>query len=163
MSSFGSDTPFMLLAKLKVKEDKVAEYLEIADKTDKAVEADEPGMLHHTFDQDPDDPLRFVWSEVYKNDDALLAHLANPALGVYLEAHAELGTDFSVEFYGTVGDKVIEAMNGTGVPYKIFKTKLGYSRGLRLRVLIVSPTKLLIRIWVQAVTTNTEEALVKEW
>jgi len=65
MSSFGSDTPFMLLAKLKVKEDKVAEYLEIADKTDKAVEADEPGMLHHTFDQDPDDSLRFVWSEVY--------------------------------------------------------------------------------------------------
>ena len=26
------------------------------------------------------------------------------------------------------GEKVIEAMNGTGVPYKIFKTKLGYSR-----------------------------------
>ena len=119
----------MLLAKLKVKEDKVEEYLEIADKTDKTVEAEEPGMLHHTFDQDPDDPLRFVWSEVYKNDDALLAHLANPALGVYLEAHAELGTDFSVEFYGTVGDKVIEAMNATGVPYKIYKTKLGYSRG----------------------------------
>ena len=39
MSRFGSETPFMLLAKLKVKEDKVAEYLEIADKTDKAVEA----------------------------------------------------------------------------------------------------------------------------
>ena len=77
---FGSDTPFMLLAKLKVKEDKVAEYLEIADKTDKAVEADEPGMLHHTFDQDPDDPLRFVWSVVNKNDDALLAYLSNLAL-----------------------------------------------------------------------------------
>ncbi len=40
MSSFGSDTAFMLLAKLKVKEDKVAEYLVIADKTKKAVEAD---------------------------------------------------------------------------------------------------------------------------
>jgi len=129
MSIFGSDTPFMLLAKLKVKEDKVSEYLEIADKTDKAVQAEKPGMPHHAFDQDPDDSLRFVWSEVYKNDDAfLLAHLANPALGVYLEAHAELGTDFSVEFYGTVGDKVIEAMQRTGVPYKIFKTKLGYSR-----------------------------------
>ena len=128
MPSFGSDTPFMLLAKLKIKEDKVAEYLEIADKTDKAVEANEPGMLHHTFDQDPDDPLCFVWSEVYKNDDALLAHLANPAVGEYLEAHAELGTDFSVEFYGTVGDKVIEAMKGTGVPFKVFKTQFGYSR-----------------------------------
>ena len=51
----------MILAKLKVKEDKVKEYLEITDKTDKAVEADEPRILHHTFDQDPRDPLRFVW------------------------------------------------------------------------------------------------------
>jgi len=40
----------------------------------------------------------------------------------------ENGSDLSVEFYGTVGDKVFEAMNGTGVPYKIFKTKFGYSR-----------------------------------
>ena len=32
------------------------------------------------------------------------------------------------EIYGTVGDKVIEAMKGIGVQYKIFKTKLGYSR-----------------------------------
>ena len=50
MSSFGSDTPFMLLAKLKVKKYTVAEYLEIADKTAKAFEAAEPGMLHQTFD-----------------------------------------------------------------------------------------------------------------
>ncbi len=46
-------------------------------------------MRHHTFDQDPDDPLRFVWLEVYKKNDALLAHLSNPALAVYLEAYAE--------------------------------------------------------------------------
>jgi len=71
-------------------------------------------MLHNTFDQAP--------------DDALLAYLANSAVGVYFQAHAELGTDFSVEFYGTVGDKVVEAMNGIVVQYKIFKTKLGYSR-----------------------------------
>ena len=51
---------FLLLAKLKVKQDKVAEYLEIADKTDKTVESDEPRMLHHTFDKDPDDPFHFV-------------------------------------------------------------------------------------------------------
>ena len=74
-------------------------------------------MLHDTFDQDPDDPLRFVCSEVYKNEDALLAHLANPAVAVYLEAHVKLGTGFSVEFYGTVEDKVIEAMKKTGVPF----------------------------------------------
>ena len=104
MSNFGKDTPFMLLEKLKVKEDKFVEYFEIEDKIDKAVEADEPRMLHHTFDQDPDDPLNFVWSEVSKNDDALLAYLANPALSVYLETHPELGNNFSVKFYGIVGD-----------------------------------------------------------
>ena len=67
-------------------------------------------------------------SEVYENDDALLSHLANPVVGFYLESHAELGTDFSVKFYGTVRDKAIEAMNGKGVPFKIFKTKFGNSR-----------------------------------
>ena len=88
----------MLLAKLKVQKDKVAEYLEIADKIDNAVEAYEPLMLHYTFDQDPDDPVRFEWSEVYKNDDSLLADLSNPVVGVYLETHAELRTDFSLNF-----------------------------------------------------------------
>ena len=129
MTSFGSDTPFMLIARLKVQEDKVAEYLELADKTDKAVEASEPDMLHHTFDQDPEDPLSFVWSEFFKNDDAFLAHLVNPPVGDYLEAQAQLiDGDVAIEFYGTVGEKVIEAMNGSGLPFKVFKTKLGYSR-----------------------------------
>ncbi len=34
--------------------DLFTKYLELADKTDKAVESSEPGMLHHTFDQDPE-------------------------------------------------------------------------------------------------------------
>ena len=129
MTNFGSDTPFMLIARLKVQEDKVSEYLDLADKTDKAVEASEPGMLHHTFDQDPEDPLSFVWSEFFKNDDAFLAHLVNPPVVDYLEAHAELiDGDVAIEFYGTVGDKVIEAMKESGLPFIVFKTKLGYSR-----------------------------------
>ena len=72
--------------------------------------------------------LFVLYGQKFIIDDALLVHLANPALGVYLENHAELGTDFSVEFYGTVGNEVIEAINVTGLPYKIYKTKLGYSR-----------------------------------
>ena len=47
-------------------------------------------MLHPTFDQDLYDPLGFVWSEINKIDMVFLAHLANPALGVYLDAHAGL-------------------------------------------------------------------------
>ena len=126
--SFGAETPFILLARIQVKPDKVQEYLLLAAKTDKAVEAGEPGMLHHTFDQDPDNPLRFVWSEVYKNDEAFIAHLANPAVGEYLQEHPKLADDFTVEVYGTVGDKCLKSMNETGVPLKVFTTKLGYSR-----------------------------------
>ena len=73
--------------------------------------------------------LVFLWSEVFKNDDAFLAHLVNPPVGAYLEAHAGLyDGDLSIEFYGTVGDKVIEAMNETGLTLKVFKTQLVYSR-----------------------------------
>ena len=45
MANFGADTPFILLAKIIVKEDKVLEYLELAHKTDKAVETAAPGII----------------------------------------------------------------------------------------------------------------------
>ena len=43
-------------------------------------------------------------SEAYKNDEAVIAHLANPAIGEYLQEHPKLADDFTVEVYGTVGD-----------------------------------------------------------
>ena len=42
-------------------------------------------MLYHTFDQDLEDPLRFVWSEANKNDDVFIANLANPAISLYIK------------------------------------------------------------------------------
>ena len=85
-------------------------------------------MLHHTFDQDPEDPFRFVCAEAYKNDDAFLEHLANLEVAKYLKEHLKLAEDFTVEVYGTFGNHCLDIMKGTGVPFKLFKTKLGYSR-----------------------------------
>ncbi len=92
------------------------------------MEDSEPGMENHAFDQDPENPLCFVWSEVYKNDEAYLAYLANPPVGEYLQVHAELGDNFTVEVYGTVADKCKAAMEGTVLPLKIFVSQLCYSR-----------------------------------
>ena len=128
MASFNETTPFILLARIHVKPGCLDDYLLLAEQTDAAVEASEPGMLHHTFDQDPSDPLTFVWSEVYANDAAFAAHLANPAVGTYLTKHAELGDGFSVEVYGTVGAECRALMESTGLPLKIFESKCGYSR-----------------------------------
>ena len=128
MASFDKSTPFVLLARIHVKPDCVAAYLELARVTDEAVRASEPGMIHHTFDQDPEDPLAFVWSEVYANDEAFSAHVSNPPVQEYLQKHAELGDGFSVEVYGTIGDECRTLMESFGLPLKIFTTKLGYSR-----------------------------------
>ncbi|WP_320677006.1 antibiotic biosynthesis monooxygenase family protein [Prochlorococcus sp. MIT 1300] len=128
MVKFDSSTPFILIARIQIKPDKVSEYLELATNTDAAVQASEPGMLHHTFDQDPENPLCFTWSEVYKDDEAFLSHLANPPVGAYLQGHAQLGDGFTVEVYGTVGDKCKTALEETGLPVKIFESKCGYSR-----------------------------------
>ena len=65
MSSFDSTTPFMLLARIHVKSGCVEDYLELARATDAAVHSSEPGMLHHTFDQDPSDPQAFVLSLIH--------------------------------------------------------------------------------------------------
>ena len=99
MTKFAADTPYLLLAKIKAKEDKVSEYLEIADKIDTEVKATETGMLHHTFDQDSENPLCFVWSQAYKNDDAFLGYLANPTVSVYLQEYPKLADDSTVEAY----------------------------------------------------------------
>ena len=128
MATVDHSTPFMLLARIHVKPDCVEAYLELARATDAAVQASEPGMLHHTFDQDPEDPQAFVWSELYANDQAFAAHVSNPPVQDYLQKHAELGDGFSVEVYGTVGSECRELMESFGLPLKIYESQLGYSR-----------------------------------
>ena len=128
MAKFDQSTPFLLLARIHVKPGCVNQYLELARMTDMAVQSSEPGMLHHTFDQDPEDPQAFVWSEVYANDEAFAAHVSNPPVQEYLQKHAELGDGFSIEVYGTVGDACKKLMESFGLPLKIYSSKLGYSR-----------------------------------
>ena len=95
MASFDNFTPFMLLARIHLKPGCVDQYLELARVTAEAVQASEPGMIHHTFDQDQGDHQVFVWSEVYANDEALRAHVSKPPVQEYLQKHAELGNEFS--------------------------------------------------------------------
>ena len=127
-----SENPFVLLARITVKEGMVDEYLKIAEEVDKAVEKTEEGMLLHTFDRDPDDPHKFVWTEVYRKSDDFLFHADNPAVLEYVEKHAELATHFSIEIYGNVSNEVIEAINSREIPLKHFaSTSVGYIRSER--------------------------------
>ena len=121
-----SNTPFVLLASLRVKPDRLEEYLELAKKTDTAVKESEPGMLLHTFDADPSDPCAFTWTEVYQNDAALLAHLNNPKLDDYLKAHEEMGDGLEVEIYGALTEDTIQFLNDSGIPWTHHSTRFGF-------------------------------------
>ena len=107
----------------------VEEYLAIAEEVDDAVQESEPGMLFHNFDKDPDDPLGFVWSEVYTNSQALIAHINNPPVQAYVKKHDELADIFEIEVYGNLSEDAISAVKALEVPFKHFKsTAVGYVR-----------------------------------
>ena len=121
--------PFILIARIRVKEGKVEEYLKIAKEADDSVNASEPDMLIHTFDQDPTDPLEFTWSEVYSTSEAMVHHINNPPVVSYVEKHQEIADKFEIEVYGNISDETIKAIEDLNVPFKHFKTtKVGYIR-----------------------------------
>ena len=97
--SADGNNPFILIARIHVKEGMVEEYLDIANQVDNAVELSEPGMLFHNFDADPDDPLAFTWTEVYSNSEAFIKHDANPPVQDYVAKHAELADGFTTVSY----------------------------------------------------------------
>ena len=113
--------PFILIARIRVKEGKVEEYLKIAKEADNAVNASEPDMLIHTFDQDPTDPLEFTWSEVYRTSEAMVHHINNPPVVAYVEKHQEIADKFEIEVYGNITDETIKAIENLNVPFKHFK------------------------------------------
>ena len=123
------ETPFLLIARIQVKEGMVDQCLDIAETADKAVEASEPGMLFHNFDSDPDDPLGFTWTEVYKNSKAFLNHVSNPPIMEYIEKQVELADAISLEIYGEISQGMTETLDTMPFPVKHFKTtRVGFIR-----------------------------------
>ncbi|MGB0610521.1 MAG: putative quinol monooxygenase [Verrucomicrobiales bacterium] len=128
-----SEKPFVLIARIKVKEGRIEEYLDLAEKTDQAVEQSEPDMLLHNFDADPSDPHQFTWTELYRNDAALINHLNNPPVHEYIHKHLEIAESLEVEIYGTLSEETFNFLNDgwkkDGIPFKYFQTtRVGFVR-----------------------------------
>ena len=124
------ETPFVLIARLHAMPKEADVVLRLSEAADEAVNASEPGMLLHTFDQDPSDPLGFVWTEVYANSAALIFHLDNHPLQKYLADVSPLLDNFTVELYGEVSAEAINVLRSTGTPTSHFQSKFGYVRDL---------------------------------
>ena len=117
-------------ALIKVKPDKLADYEALAAAVDEGSKT-EVNMLHHTFNQDPDEATKFSYVHVYPNDEALVAHLTNPEAGKYIEANGDVAESFTIELHGTICDATKEVLAAAPLPpnfaVRIFDTKLGYS------------------------------------
>ena len=124
------EKPFVLIARLHALPNASGDVIRLSEAADEAVEASEPGMLLHTFDQDPSDPLGFVWTEVYANSAALIFHLENPPLQKYLADVSPLLDNFTVELYGEVSAEAVNMLRSTGTPTSHFQSKFGYVRDL---------------------------------
>ena len=121
---------FVLIARLHALPGKADQVVALSAAVDKKVEAGEPGMLLHTFDQNPSDLQGFIWTEVYENSEALTFHLNNADLSAYLETVSPLLDDFTVEIYGAVSDEAVAALRATGTPTTHYPNALGYIRDL---------------------------------
>ena len=129
MTTNVSQNPFVLLARITVKKGCVEDYLRIAAAADVAVEKSEPGMLFHSFDADPDDDHKFVWTEIFRSSDDFIAHIENPPVQDYVEKHGEIANELSIEVYGKISDQCMNKIQSLGVPFKHFKaTSVGYFR-----------------------------------
>lgn len=124
------DKPFVLIARLHALPDQVDKVIALSRQADERVKATEPGMLLHTFDRDPADPLGFVWTEVYAHSAALVFHLENPDLIAYLDQVSPLLDIFTVELYGEVAEAAVEQLRATGTPTIHYQTELGFIRDL---------------------------------
>ena len=70
---------------VQIKPENLSEYLEAIRHDAEHSEKDEPGCLRFDVLQDKDDPHRFYYYEVYKDDAALEAHRQTPHFKLYAE------------------------------------------------------------------------------
>ena len=75
---------------VQVKPEHVAEFLEVIRYDAEHSENDEPGCLRFDLIQDKDDPHRFYFYEVYRDDAALEAHRRAPHFKHYFEKSRSL-------------------------------------------------------------------------
>ena len=70
---------------VQIKPEHMAEYLEAVRHDAEHSEKDEPGCLRFDVSQAKDDPNRFYYYEVYRDEAALEAHRQAPHFKLYAE------------------------------------------------------------------------------
>ena len=116
------ETPFLIIARVKVKDGKQKEYIELGKEIDDIVNETEPGMLFHDLNCDSKDSCSFTWTEILKDSSSFVFHLNSPFVKETIKKQVNLIDEWSIEIYGNVSKEVIEKVEELEVPYNYFKT-----------------------------------------
>ena len=80
----------VLVVEVRVKPGMNEKFLEVLHDDATHTEADEPGNLRFDFLQDVDDPQKFYYYEVYKDEAAIQAHRESPHYARYAAVIGDL-------------------------------------------------------------------------
>lgn len=80
----------VILVEVTVKPEKMQEFLELIKYDAEHSEKDEPGCLRFDVLQDTEDPNKFFYYEVYRDEAARMAHRETPHYKHYAEKSPEL-------------------------------------------------------------------------
>ena len=116
------ETPFLIIARVKVKDGKQKEYIELGKEIDDIVNETEPGMLFHDLNCASKDSCSFTWTEILKDSSSFVFHLNSPFVKETIKKQVNLIDEWSIEIYGNVSKEVIEKVEELEVPFNYFKT-----------------------------------------
>ena len=116
------ETPFLIIARVKVKDGKQKEYIELGKEIDDIVNETEPGMLFHDLNCDSKASCSFTWTEILKDSSSFVFHLDSPFVKETIKKQVNLIDEWSIEIYGNVSKEVIEKVEELEVPFNYFKT-----------------------------------------
>jgi quinol monooxygenase YgiN len=101
-------------AKLSIKEGKLSEFKEKGNAAIEKVKANEPNMLSYEWYLSEDGSKCYI-VEIYKNSDAIMAHMGN--VGDLLGPFFELAPLTGLNIYGSPSDEVRQAFASFGAQY----------------------------------------------
>ena len=80
----------ILLVEVSVKPERLADFLDLIKYDAEHSENDEPGCVRFDVLRDNDNPTRFFYYEVYKDEAARLAHRETPHFAKYAAESADM-------------------------------------------------------------------------
>lgn len=80
----------IILVEVNVKPERMNDFLELIKYDAEHSENDEPGCLRFDVLQDTEDPNRFFYYEVYRDETARAAHRETPHFKKYAEESADM-------------------------------------------------------------------------